>query len=102
MKGRLKVHNKLLDVLGSSNVYFQPPEASKIKYPAIIYNLSDYTHRQADNRNYVNSERYTVTYIHKDPDSDLVSKMSDNFKMCRFDRRYVQNNLYHDVFSIYY
>ena len=102
MKGRLTIHNKLLAVLGSSNVYFQPPETSKIKYPAIVYNLSDYNHRQADNLNYFNSERYTVTYIHKDPDIDLTDEMFSIFSMCRFDRRYVQNNLYHDVYSIYY
>ena len=102
MKGRLTVHNKLLGVLGSSNVYFQPPESSKIKYPAIIYNLSDYTHRAADNTNYINSERYTVTYIHKDPDIDLTNEMFRSFSMCRFDRRYVQGNLYHDVYSVYY
>lgn len=102
MKGRLIVHNKLLDVLGSSNVYFQPPETSKIKYPAIIYNLSDYTHRQADNKNYINSERYTVTFIHKDPDIDLVDEMFKEFSMCRFDRRFVKDNLYHDVYSVYY
>ena len=102
MKGRLKVHNRLLDALGSQNVYFQPPETSKIKYPAIIYNLSDYTHRAADNRGYLDFERYTVTYIHKDPDKDLKNEMFNRFSMCRFDRRYVRDNLYHDVYSVYY
>lgn len=102
MKGRLTVHNKLLSVLGSSNVYFQPPETSEIKYPAIIYNLSDYVNRAADNKNYFNSERYTVTYVHKDPDIDLTNEMFGTFSMCRFDRRYVKDNLYHDVYSVYY
>ena len=102
MIGRLTMHNRLLGVLGSSNVYFQPPETAKIRYPAIIYNLSDYYHRQADNFNYINNERYTVTYIHKDPDIDLTKEMFNSFSMCRFDRRYVKDNLYHDVYSVYY
>ncbi len=102
MKGRLTIHQGLKTVLGSSNVYFQPPETSKIKYPAIIYNLSDYNHRQADNKNYLNFERYTATYVHKDPDVDLTDEMFKTFSMCRFDRRYVKDNLYHDVYSIYY
>ena len=102
MKGRMTIHNRLLGVLGKPNVYFQPPENTKIRYPAIIYKLSDYNHRQANNHNYVNSERYTVTYIHKDPDIDLTDEMSKAFSMCRFDRRYEKENLYHDVYSIYY
>ena len=102
MKGRMTIHNRLLGVLGKPNVYFQPPENTSIKYPAFIYNLSDYSHRPADNINYMNSERYTVTYIHKDPDIDLTDEMFEAFSMCRFDRRYVKNNLYHDVYSIYY
>lgn len=102
MRERLELQNKLETVLGSSNVYFQPPETSKIKYPAIIYNLSDYMHRQADNINYINVERYTVTFIHKDPEIDLRPGMFNQFSMCRFDRRYVKDNLYHDVYSLYY
>lgn len=102
MKGRLTVHNRLLDALGNSNVYFQPPKTSKIRYPAIIYNLSDYNHRSADNRGYIDFERYTVTYIHKDPDEDLKNEMLDRFSMCRFDRRFVKDHLYHDVYSVYY
>ena len=27
----------LVEVLGSKNVYFQPPESVKMKYPAIVY-----------------------------------------------------------------
>ena len=30
------------------NVYFQPPETIKIKYPCIIYSLDDYDTRFAD------------------------------------------------------
>ena len=102
MKGRLIVHNRLEAALGSSNVYFQPPETSKIKYPAVIYNLTDFIHQPADNTGYINFERYTATYIHKNPDVDLRREMFGQFSMCRFDRRYVKDNLYHDVYSIYY
>ena len=32
MDRRLKLHEELCDILGSRNVYFQPPETVKMKY----------------------------------------------------------------------
>ena len=102
MESRLNLQTKLETVLGSRNVYFQPPETVKLNYPAIIYNLSDIDAQYADNKAYVAHKRYTVTYIHKDPDVDLFTDMMTVFAWCSFDRRFVTDNLYHDVYSLYY
>lgn len=101
-KSRTELHQKLVTILGNDHVYFQPPESVKMVYPGIVYNLSDFYQRQADNKNYVVDKRYTVTYIHRDPDSTLYHQMFEEFEYCRFDRRFVNDNLYHDVYSIYY
>ena len=37
MDRRLLFHEVLCEVLGSRNVYFQPPESVKMCYPAIVY-----------------------------------------------------------------
>ena len=40
-KDRLILHDELITLLGSSNVYFQPPTSIKMNYPCIIYKLDD-------------------------------------------------------------
>lgn len=102
MASRLKLHDELVDVLGSNNCYYQPPESFKMKYPCIRYNLDRIDCKRADNINYNKANYYTITYIHKDADTDLTEKILDRFQMCRHDRRYTADNLYHDVFVIYY
>lgn len=102
MNSRLDLQIQLETVLGSRNVYFQPPETLKIKYPAIIYNLSDITTRRANNANYLKDKKYNTTLIHNDPDNEIVTELIDKFDYCSFDRAYVSDNLYHYVFEIYY
>ena len=36
-KTREELHELLVSVLGSRNVYFQPPESIRMQYPAIVY-----------------------------------------------------------------
>ena len=42
-----------------------------------------------------------VTVIDSDPDSKIVNRVS-MLPYCYFDRHYVQDNLNHDVFEIYF
>lgn len=101
MKSRIELDNALRAILGTGNVYFQPPESSKIKYPCIIYERSDYYVRHADNIKYQMHKRYTIKAIYKDPDSKLPDKL-EQLPLCDFDRHYVADNLHHDVFNIYW
>lgn len=100
MNKRIELHKILTDILGSDNVYFQPPENVKLKYPAVIYSRSNINNRFADNAVYSQKEVYEAVVIDKNPDSVIVKSMS-TLPYCRFDRHYISENLNHDVFTIY-
>lgn len=98
---RIQLHHLLCEVLGSNNVYYQAPESVKMKYPAIRYHRDGINNNHADNKIYYQKTRYRVTVIDPDPDSEIVSKVSQ-LDSCRFEKHYVSDNLNHDVFLIYY
>lgn len=98
---RLELHEFLVSILGSKNVYYQPPETIKMSYPAIVYSRDDIDNRSADNSVYMQFNVYEITVIDKDPDSIVVEKLS-MLPMSRFERHYVANNLNHDIFRLYY
>lgn len=102
MGTRLELHEELVKMLGSKNVYFQPPESVKFTYPCIIYNLSDIYKDRADNLAYNTTRRYSVMFITKDPDDDLIDKFVQDFKYCRFDRYYTSDNLNHYTYDLFY
>ena len=101
MGNRIKLHELLCDVLGSRNVYFQPPESVKMKYPAIVYGLEDIENTFANDGVYLSKRKYLVTVIDEDPDSEIVVKISQ-LPTCRFNRHFESDNLNHDVFTLYY
>lgn len=101
MNSRLKLHELLCEALGSKQVYFQPPETVKMKYPAIVYSRNNISNRHANDDVYIQSPSYSITVIDKNPDSDIVDKVS-LLPRCRFDRHYTSDNLNHDTFTIYY
>ena len=101
MPNRLDLHEHLCKVLGSRNVYFQPPESVKLVYPAIVYELSNINNRYANDGVYIQADSYTVTFISKNPDGEIIRTLS-KLPTCRFDRGFVSNNLYHKVFTLYY
>lgn len=101
MDRRPNLHTQLVNLLGSRNVYFQPPPSVQMRYPAIIYNRSNIDTKYANNAVYLNDVAYQITVIDSDPDSEIVMKVA-NLPKCRFDRHYVSDNLNHDVFTIYY
>lgn len=101
MASRLELQDELEKLLGSKNVYYQPPESVKIKYPAIVYRRSDIENDFADDQVYIQSHFYEVIVIDKNPDSEIVEEVS-RLKTCRYDRHYTADNLNHDVFTIYY
>lgn len=88
-------------LLGSRNVYFQPPESFKLEYPCIVFERSGIRTDSADNRKYLKHKRYTVTFISKDTDSEIPDLLSE-LEYCSFDRRFTSDNLYHDVFTLYF
>lgn len=84
-----------------ANLYFQPPETVKMKYPCIVYSLSKIDSRYASDMPYTLHNRYELTYICKNPD-DSTKYAIAQLQGCRFDRTFVADNLYHYVFTIYF
>lgn len=101
MASRLDLHEKLKNILGNNNVYFQPPSQHIMEYPCIRYGLSKIDKMLADNKSYINTKAYSITLIHKNPDNDIVDKLAE-LPMCALDNIYQANNLNHYVFILYY
>lgn len=98
---RMKVYNKLRDILGSDNVYFQPPETVKMSYPCFRYTRSSGNSNYANNETYHFTPQYEVTYISRDPAPSIITDVLEGFQMASYNRHFVIDNLYHDVFIIY-
>lgn len=101
MGSRLELQNLLESILGSRNVYYQPPESIRIKYPAIIYSRNNIDNKFADNIVYIQNHTYQIIVIDANPDSEIIDKIS-KLPMCRYNRHYTSDNLNHDVFIINY
>lgn len=90
-------------LLGSRNVYFQPPESVKLNYPCIVYERSDVRTGSANNHIYLKHKQYTVKYIDEDPDSEIPDKLSE-LPYCSLNPggHFTLDNLNHDVFTLYF
>lgn len=101
MASRLELQSKLEELLGSRNVYYQPPESVKMSYPAIRYSKKDIDSTHADDINYLNNTSYEIIVIDKDPDNEVINKILE-LPYSSYDRPYKSNNLYHDVLTLYF
>ncbi len=101
MERRLELDDIFREVLGSSNVYFEPPENLKLKYDCIVYERDLPATFDADNQLYFKRKAYSVTAIYRDPDCDLPDKLLE-LPLCVWDRSFTSDNLHHAVFTIYY
>ncbi len=100
-KDRLSLHSLLVGLLGSSNVYFQPPATLKMGYPCIIYKLDDVQSIHASNQRYINNKRYFITVVDKNPDTKLPDKILD-LEYSSFEDHFVNDGLNHYMCSLYY
>lgn len=100
MANRLDLQATLEEILGSREVYFQPPATVQMHYPAIVYSRKRVDNKHANNGVYKQDNCYELTVIDKNPDSEIVNRIS-KLPLCRFDRHYKKDNLNHDVFTLY-
>ena len=98
---RLMLHSVLEDILGSENVYFQPPEGRLLAYPAIVYERDKPSVKHADNIPYNIRQAYQVTHIAENPDSAVLDALLE-LPLCAFNRHFATSGLNHDVFVIYH
>lgn len=101
MDPRLQLQDLLESILGSENVYFQPPANVLMQYPAIVYQRDNADTTFAGNNPYRYVKRYQVTVIDRDPDSKIPDKVAA-LPMCTHNRFFRANNLNHDVFTLYF
>jgi hypothetical protein len=101
MANRLTLQTKLEVLLGSRNVYYQPPSTVNMNYPAIVYSKAQPNRRFANDKTYINKSCYELTVIDKKPDNPIIDKLME-LPYCSFNRHYVSDNLNHDVLTIYY
>ena len=91
----------LCETLGSQNVYFQPPENLKVKYPCIIYSLNGFYEKYANNKTYHRKREYNLLYITYDPDDQMIETLAD-LPLCDLGKPYTADNLHHYPYTIYY
>lgn len=102
MRDRKDLNRLLISILGSDNVYFQPPESIKLKYPALVYTLYDISTKEANDKgDYAVRVGYQITSITKDPDDPVIEKLIA-LPYCRFNRSFKADNLNHTVFLLYF
>ena len=99
MASRTDLQTLLETILGSSNVYFQPPPNTMMNYPCIKYERTDIHTKFADDTPYYHAKEYTLTVIDSNPDS-LIPDAIAMLPRCGFDRSFKKDQLNHDVFTI--
>lgn len=100
MSSRLLLHTELIKCC--DNVYFDPPESLRMKYPCIVYSRSSSRSSYANDKTYSYRQGYQVTVIDRDPDTEIPVRLLRNLSFISFVREYVYDNLHHMVFRIYY
>ena len=102
MSTRLELQTELEDLLGSRNVYFQPPTNLMMKYPCIRYAGGGVDAKRANDHLYNYTNRYEGVIIDPNPDSDIAINMLQHFQMCSLGQPYAADNLNHFPFTLYY
>ena len=98
---RLELQTLLEGVLGSKNVYFQPPSNVQMQYPCIVYAQDNAKVEFAGNLPYSYAKRYQVTAISRTPDWDVPDKVA-LLPLSNLNRIFTADNLHHYVFNLYF
>ena len=101
MASRLELQSKFEELLGSRNVYYQPPDNITMQYDAIRYSLGTPDEKYANNMKYLRMKCYEGIVISKRPDPDVIDKISD-LSYTSFGKPYTTDGLNHYPFTIYY
>lgn len=85
----------------ADHVYFQPPANLAIQYPCIIYQRDSGNTQFADNVPYAFAQRYKVTVVDRNPDSDIPKKVA-GLPTCLHVSFFVKDGLNQDIFTLYF
>lgn len=98
---RLNLQSKLEELLGSRNVYYQPPETVKMQYDAIRYSLGIPESRFANDKRYAYLKRYELIVISRKPDPEVVEKILE-LPYSSPGKSYTADGLNHYPITLYY
>lgn len=98
---RLELHERLCDILGSRNVYYNPPESIKMQYDAIRYSLDVNSVNHADDVKYSIKRCYNVIVISRKSDPEALDKILE-LPYSSLGRPYTVDNLHHYPITLYY
>lgn len=101
MGQRTQLQSLLETLLGSENVYFQPPASVEMQYPCIVYHRDIADTAYADDIPYRRTKRYQVTVIDRNPDSGIPDSVAQ-LSLCKHSRFFTANGLNHDIFDLYF
>ena len=101
MAQRHELQTLLINILGTKDVYFQPPPNVPMNYPCIVYHRDYELVNHADDLVYKRRKRYLVTVIDRNPDSVVPDKISE-LPLCVYDRFFTADNLNHDVYKLFF
>ena len=101
MAPRNDLHQILVGILGTNNVYFQPPPTVKMVYPCIVYSRDTAKSIFANDRPYRYVKQYQVTVIDANPDSIIPDKVAQ-VPRCVHNRFFTAEQLNHDVFKLFF
>lgn len=102
MNKRLELQHKLEELVGNSNVYFQPPASVKLLYPCVVYTVGSGDAKYANDLTYRYINSYDVIFIYKRPNLDIIDQVLRELPMCRLSRTYCSDGLNHYAFTLYY
>lgn len=91
----------LQEATGVENVYFQPPTGCMMRYPAIVFTRKSPNTVFANDAAYFRKPCYEVTVIDPNPDGNIALKV-EQLPYCSHDRHFKNDNLNHDIFTLYY
>lgn len=101
MASRIDLQSKLEELLGSRNVYYNPPATLKMQYNAIRYSLGAAQATYADDRKYKNMNRYELIVIARESDPEVVDKLLE-LPYCSMGTPYKADNLNHYPLTLYW
>lgn len=101
-KTRLELQTELETLLGSRNVYYQPPSSVQMKYPCIRYTWAKIKPDYANNFIYNYTKAYELTYIDTNKNSDMPEKILLHFPYISMGRIYASDGLWHFTFTLFY
>ena len=101
MSSRADLQSKLEELLGTRNVYYQPPPTVNMQYPAIVYSRKRIKSIFANNKKYSKMNSYEIIVIDKRPDNPVIDALLE-LPYSSYDRHYDGDNLNHDVITLYF